>query len=462
MLPRTTPARVGVDSRAVLALLDRWEAEGLDVHSLMVVRHGQVAVEGWWSPYAAHLPHHVYSASKTWTACAAGLLVDDGRLRVDERAVDIVRRHAPERLPSELDPAVEAITVHHLLSMSVGHSEDTIDRAWGHPDDLLRGVLSVVPDGALGSRHVYDNGATYAVARVVELVAGERLLDLLGPRLFEPMGLRPGRWLADARGAAYGFFGLHVPTEALASLGQLLLDGGRWQGRQLLSREWVELATRRHIPTGPDPASPDWEQGYGYQVWMSRHGFRGDGANGQFMIVLPEQETVIATTAGEERMQAILDAVWECLLPGLGDGVAEDPVGEAELAARLAGLAIVPVSSRAGGPSEAWYAVSTSDGALGLGTRVSLRGNGSGWLIRVEDGDWSIEVPAGDGAWSEPVLVGREPVTASAGWVETGVAEIVICLVETPHRLLLRCRGESATVAWRTVPLNGLHLAAHL
>ena len=136
----------------------------------------------------------------------------------------------------------------------------------------------------------------------------------------------------------------------MARFGQLYLDDGVWQGVRLLPAGWVAEATALHTPNPGEP-HPDWQQGYGYQFWQSRHGYRGDGAYGQFCLVLPEQDAVVVTTAATENMQGILDAVWAELLPAFdGPGSAAD---DHRLAARLAALALPvldPVSARPAGP----------------------------------------------------------------------------------------------------------------
>ena len=162
----------------------------------------------------------------------------------------------------------------------------------------------------------------------------------------------PARWDTDARGQALGFSGLHLQTESIASFGQLLLQDGLWNGQRILPDGWVALATRKHIDNDNDPNGPlDWRQGYGYQYWMARHGFRGDGAHGQFCVVVPEADLVVATTARVDDMQAILDVLWERLLPALDAALAGDEeAASARLTERLATLALPVLEPIPDGP----------------------------------------------------------------------------------------------------------------
>ena len=168
--------------------------------------------------------------------------------------------------------------------------------------------------------------------------------------MFDPLGIGPVGWHTFPPGREQGFSGLHARTEDIAKLGLLYLQRGRWEGAQLIGEEWVAQATSKQI-SNPGEPNPDWRQGYGFQFWMSRHGYRGDGAFGQFCVILPEQETVIATTAYTLDMQAMLDAMWTRLLPGLGTVSPGTGSAQDQLGARLAGLEL-PACAAAAAPAD--------------------------------------------------------------------------------------------------------------
>src|SRR5689334_9718551 len=310
LLSRSAPAAAEVSSSAISAMLDRFDEKSIECHSLMVVRHGHVVAEGWWAPYSAERPHLLYSLTKSFTSVAVGLAIADGLLSLDDRVVDVL----PDHVPAGVSEQGRRLTVHHLLSMTTGHRTDSLAEAWQRePGDLLRGFLRVPFPEAEGTWHAYDNPTTYVLARMVERVTGRDLPGLLDDRLFHPMGIRHAEWDRVASGAAFGFHGLHLTTEAVAAFGELLLRGGRWGDRQLVPRAWVELATRWHVATQEDPAAADWSRGYGYQFWRSRHGFRGDGAFGQMCLVVPSEDLVVAVTGANEKSQGVLDAIWAWL-----------------------------------------------------------------------------------------------------------------------------------------------------
>ncbi|MFI9797189.1 serine hydrolase domain-containing protein [Streptomyces sp. NPDC052302] len=458
LLPRSTPAASGVSSRSIAALLDRLEASPIQCHSLMVVRHGHVVAEGWWAPYSAERPHLLYSLTKSFTSVAVGLAIADGLLSVDDRVVDVL----PEHVPDGISEQGRRITVHHLLSMTAGHPTDSLADAWElEPDDLVKGFLRLPFATPEGTRHVYDNSTTFLLARMVERVTGRALDDFLDDRLFKPMGVDHAEWDRVKSGAVFGFHGLHLITEAVAAFGELLLRGGSWDGRELVPREWVELATRRHVDCEPfeeGTDNADFSCGYGYQFWRSRHGFHGHGALGQQCVVVPSHDLVVAVTA-EGEAQALFDALWDCLLPGLDlPGTDQD---DEKLADRLRRLSLSPVPGSAGTPGSVSAVLDASADASALpdGTLVTVESTDGGWLVRFES---LFDVEVGHGDWRESSPLGR-PVVAAGAWQDsTFVADLQV--ITTPHRVRLVVDRESGTASatWSTVPLTGPRLELHV
>ncbi|WP_250005435.1 serine hydrolase [Actinoplanes sp. M2I2] len=463
LLPRSTPAATGVSSRAVAAVLDRLEERSVELHSVMVVRHGHVVAEGWWAPYSAGRPHLLYSLTKSFTSIAVGLAIDDGLLSLDDRVVDVL----PEHVPAGVSDQARRITVHHLLSMTAGHRTDSLAEAWElEPDDLVKGFLRVPFTEPEGTGHTYDNATTGVLARMVERVTGRGLPELLDDRLFKPMGVDHAEWDRLASGAVFGFHGLHLTTEAVAAFGELLLRGGRWGDRQLVPRAWVDLATRRHIGTrrlDDAPPEPDGLCGYGYQFWMSRHGYRGDGHLGQLCLVVPEHDLVVVITAGGIGQPAEMPgALWDLLLPGLDGPV--DARDDEVLAERLRRLSFTPVPGAAAPATAAPSAAATieaaaPDSALPGGTAVTVEPADGGWRLRLGP---AIEVAAGHGAWRESAPLGRPVVAAGAWQGDTFVADLFV--ITTPHRvrLVVDPAAGTALATWNAVPLTTADLESHL
>ena len=318
-LPRSTPEAEGVSSAGILAFLEAVRQSKHELHSFMLVRHGRVVAEGWWSPYGPEFNHALYSLSKSFTSTAVGFAVAEGKLRVEDRVVSFF----PHELPPEVSEHLAALRVKDLLTMSVGNGKEP---TWTmvETDNWVKTFLGWPIDHPPGTKFMYNSAATYMLSAIVQQVTGQKVIDYLGPRLFAPLGIKGVTWETCPRGINVGGWGLSVPTEALAKVGELYRQKGAWQGRQFLPAQWVEEATTFKIQQ-PLPAKPsrpndqnDWLQGYCYQFWRCRHNaFRGDGAFGQYMIVMPDQDAVVAITAETSDMQGELDLVWQHLLPAM-------------------------------------------------------------------------------------------------------------------------------------------------
>lgn len=440
-LPRSTPAEQGVDRRGIddfVAALA--PMPGVELHSLMVLRHGQVVAERWWRPYRAESPQLLYSLSKSFASTALGFAVAEGRVDLDAPVLS----YFPEFDGRVTDPWSRSMRVRDVASMASGHHDDMREEAVRAGDgDMVLGLLRLPPAFEPGSFFAYNQPCTNTVAAIVRRAGGGSLVEFLRPRLFEPLGIRPYGWLTDRVGREQGYSGLHVTTSAIAKLGQLYLDRGRWQGSRLLPAAWVDEATRSHVAT--NRADPDWDQGYGFQFWRSRHGYRGDGAYGQYMVVLPEADAVVAITSQSLDMPGVLDRMWEHLLPALTAG---------------------------GGPAGPWpsespaLAVPAGDaGALPSATFRERGGDGTGWLRAVRLTPYEIGLTS-DG----PEVTAR--LGPSGGWTVSGpiatahawrgqLLLVDVVFVETPHRLRLGLDMATSAFAaeWVAEPLGRIRLS---
>jgi CubicO group peptidase (beta-lactamase class C family) len=484
-LPRSTPAEQHVDPAAILGFLDALEDHpDIEMHSLMVVRHGQVIAEGWWAPYSAERPQLLYSLSKSFTSTAAAFAQAEGLLGLD----DTVISHFPEYDADITDPRSRSIRVRHVAAMASGHTREMLGEALeGDRDDPVRGFLLIPPDREPGTAFAYSQPCTYTLASIIQRNAGMPLTQYLRPRLLDPLGIGPVGWATFPPGREQGFSGLHARTEDIAKLGQLYLQNGQWDGAQLIPAQWVAEATSVQVANPGEP-NPDWQQGYGFQFWRSRHGYRGDGAFGQFCVILPEHETVVVTTASTLDMQAMLDALWTHLLPGLGTTAPDAGSAQDQLSARLARLELPPCPAGPGappgpeaappGPSASdWpalggelfpVAVSAAPAAPGpvaqvrpALTAVRVAPAEGGWQLSLIESGNELTFPVGVGAWAVSAPVdqkgGTIPVAASAGWIDDSTLRAEIIFLETPHRMDITCSlpGRTATAAWRLPPIVG-------
>lgn len=307
-----TPESVGVPSKAVMNVLKGMRRNGVEMHSMMLIRHGKVYAEGWWKPFSREIPHIMYSFSKSLTSTAIGFAVQEGILSLDERLVEIYK----EKIETVSDN-LNMCTLRHLLMMGCGH-ESEIEVDYDTEADWLQCFLEHPFVYQPGTHFLYNTAGTNVLAAVLKKKTGQGLVEFLRPRLFDPLGMSESiSCMKLMDGTDAGGFGFKLKTEDMATFIQFVLKKGSWNGKPLLPEAWFDEATAKQIDNGSKDNNLDWGSGYGYQFWRcSVPGvFRGDGMYGQFGIVMPEYDAVIAITSASLDLQRPLDVLWEALLP---------------------------------------------------------------------------------------------------------------------------------------------------
>ena len=443
-LPRTTPAAAGIDPAGIADFVRALDA--LDAtHSVMLLRHGSVVAEAWWHPYTADRPHSLFSISKSFTSTAVGFAVAEGLLTLDDRVVDLL----PDDLPAEVGPHLAAMRIRHLLTMTTGHAEDTVGAARElGGDNWARAVLEVPVEFEPGTHFVYNTGATYLLSAIVQSRTGLRLLDYLTPRLFEPLGISGATWEQCPRGIDVGGWGLAITTEEIAAFGQMLLQHGEYRGDQVVPREWIDEATAKQVPNDGRGEPDDWQQGYGYQFWRARHGaYRGDGAFGQFVLVMPEQDAVLVTTGGLGPMNEILELAWEHLIPAFD----REP-RDADLPSHLALPTPAGTASSAAATRLAGHEWRTDQ--PGMLASLAVQCHPDRIDLTIGDAAGSHLVSCGVGRWIEGSTgLGSgipTPIAASAAW-DREALHAVVQFIETPfaYRFTVHLDGDAAEVQVR-------------
>ncbi len=431
-LPRSTPEAQGVSSAAILSFLEAANKEINSLHSFMLLRHGNVVAEGWWSPYNPQSPHMLFSLSKSFTSTAIGLAIAEGKLSVD----DPVLKFFPDDAPAEPSANLKAMRVRDLLRMNTGQETEPPrppNQSWKKA--FLAHPVRFKP----GTHFLYNTSATYMLAAIVEKTTGTPLLEYLRPRLFDPLGIENPTWEKSPEGIATGGYGLSIRTEDIARFGQLYLQKGKWRGKQLIPETWVEQATSFQTSNGSNPKS-DWDQGYGYQFWRSQNGaYRGDGAFGQYCLVLPKQDTVIAITSGLRDMQAVLNLVWEKLLPGLSaSALPADKAAQEKLAQTLKSLSLRSAEGAASatlskvvGQSYSFPENARKLESIALeskqpdSTTIVARFNGVETRIECGHKTWKKTTAA----WATPT---PQPIAARGAWTAEDTFTATLALYETP------------------------------
>ncbi|WP_266368958.1 serine hydrolase domain-containing protein [Tellurirhabdus rosea] len=463
-LPRSLPEAQGVASSGILNFINAVEAGKLNVHSLMVLRRGQVLAEGWWAPYAPNLKHTLYSLSKSFASTAIGLAVAEGRLTVNDKVVSLF----PDKVPATISPNLAAMRVKDLLTMSTGHDKDSTPALRsGDSNDWVKAFLAQPVEHEPGTFFVYNSGATYMLSAIIQKLTGQTLLDYLKPRLFAPLGIEGADWEVNEQGVNTGGWGLRVRTEDIAKFGQLYLQKGMWNGKRILPESWVADATRSHIMSkgGARPAEKnDWLQGYGYQFWRCRNGaYRGDGANGQYCIVLPEQEMVVAITSETGDMQAIMDQVWDHILPAVqADKLPANASAQGQLKQKLTSLALPMLAGQTTSPLVGRVSgkpFEMAENPMKIKT-VSLQFRPEACVVTLRDDKGEHRINCGLNRWTEgrtdlstlPIKLVPTPVpgeketrlAASGVWTDDNTFTMQWRFIETAHYDLVTCRFTEA------------------
>ena len=304
--------------------------EGQEIHSIMVVQHGEVLEEAWLNGAAPDVPHELWSVSKTFTSAAVGFAIEEGYISLEDKLIDIF----PDKLPAEVSPNLAAVTIHDLLTMNCGHDTElkaTLAASSIPNADWIKAFMDWPVEHVPGTFFCYNSMCTFMLSAIVTKYTGQKVVDYLQPRLFDPLGIEAPYWSANPQGINCGGWGLRLKTEDLAKMGVCILGGGKYMGQQVLPAQYVEKMTARQVdcvPAGMKPGeevaagltteNSDWVQGYCYQMWRCRHNaVRADGANGQYIIVIPEKDAVVAVTANIGDMQKEINFIWDYIYPQL-------------------------------------------------------------------------------------------------------------------------------------------------
>ena len=453
-LPRSTPEAEGVSSKGIIEFLDAISTTKHEMHSIMILRHGKVIAEGWWNPYRPDLKHTLYSLSKSFTSTAVGFAIDEKKLSVNDKVISFF----PGKLPKTITPLLSDLKIKDLLSMSVGQDPDPTGPVVV-TDDWIRSFFATPVLNKPGAVFLYNSAATYMLSAIVQKVTGEKIIDYLTPRLFKPLGIVGMDWETDLMGINTGGWGLRIKTEDIAKFAQLYLQKGKWNGQQILPEGWADEATTFKIDNAPydeqaKKDSSDWKQGYCYQFWRSRHNsFRGDGAFGQYALVLPEEDVVIAITSETQDMQGELNLVWKYLLPAMQvDQSTLNKNDAAILKKRMTHLKL-PLPSK---PDSVFKIISVSGKSFKIDSnekkieKISFAQKGTGITLTIKTNMDSYTLNFGNGQWIQgqttllgPSLVagaknhfeGLPPsqVAGSYRWKGPATLQMQLRYIDSPH-----------------------------
>ena len=399
-----SPEAEGVSSAGVSAWLDVCEREIDTVHGFVLLRHGKLVAEGSWAPFdTLNKPHRLSSHSKCFVTTAVGMLVDKGKLDLDECVIDIL----PDKAPASPSDNLKALRVRDLLTMTAGLKAGS----GFHAGDWPRLTLAKPSDKKPGQFYRYDSDATYLLGVIVARKSGVELESFMRKNVFEPLGITSFWTSYDPDGIPCAGYGFNMSTRDIVRIGQLYLDHGMWNGRRIVSREWTELAMAKHTWSGKTPTecppNNDWVLGFGFNFWRCQHGcYRADGAGGQYTILFPEHGAVLSINASVVDMQKLLSTVWDHFLPALSKtALPEAPAAAAALKERCAKLAIKPISGVRDGDDRYLGRTYAFKDCVASVRAVRIDRADGGWKLNVTTDAGKFDLPVGCGEWKHGEIV---------------------------------------------------------
>lgn len=459
--PRVRPYEVGIDAKALCRALEKIDVPENGTHAFMVLRHGKVAAEAYWAPYAAEKKHCLFSVSKSFTCMAVGFAVQEGLLSVDDKVISFF----PEHFVAPPCENMQKITVKHCLTMTPGFSGDPHNFPYLRRDDVINdfpysyhgftyreerldwidNFLHTYVPYEPGSEFIYCTQGTYLLAAIVQKVTGQTVFDYLKPRLFEPLGIENATWQTGPQGVTVAGWGLDICLEDLAKFAQFLLQKGKWKGQQLLDAAWIEDATSCQIHINNPDAS--WNEEFGYQIWLCEHpgAYRGDGAFGQKYVVIPDKDAVVVFFSGSRNTDAVMDAIWEEIVPAMGEEAAADPEAEVALEKKIAGLRIQPPAGAESSPAAAKVSGRRYELSPNYTGFTSLRMDFENSRVTLGFGEEEFTLGIGYDGWVQgktcvktedtdtDVTIVYESVSCAGAWVGEDTYRLVLCFDETSY-----------------------------
>ena len=458
-LPRARPCAVGVDARIVEQCLEKLASAGIDIHSFVLHRRDHIAVEMYRWPHGPERPRLMHSVAKSFTACAIGIALEEGRFSLTDRVIDFF----PEYFSRPPEPKLAAMTVEDLLTMRIGHAQETSGAVWrGLRGSWIREFFAIPVVHQPGTVYRYTSAASYMLSAILTRVTGQTLHEYLRPRLFAPLGITGEIWDIGPDGINPGGNGLRCKTVDVLKLGVLHAKRGVWDGERLLSEEWIARATRAHSPSG-----------YGYH-WVSGPGrsFAAMGVFGQMLVVFPDQEATLALTAavnGEHACTDVLAPLLHKYFPAaFRDGSLRQSDAEERLIQRTRDAATAPrlISHERPDKPRGVQVYRVEPNALGVSS-LQLTLNERECTLLLVDEEGGHEVVMGIDRWLEGET--RVPgqslhhgydmrparVVAGARWLDRETLEMTWIFVETAFRDTVICRfsGDQLSFA-RSVNVN--------
>ena len=342
---KALPEETGIPAECISQFVQRLKQRHIPMHSFLMLKNDKLIFEGYYEPCGADTLHRMFSISKSLTAIAIGLLIDEGKLSLDDPIV----KYFPEKVPNNVHPWIASMTIRDMLMMRTCHASTTYKRNMNA--DWVESFFTTPPTHPAGKLFHYDTSSSHTLCALVEKISGKNMLDYIKEKL-DILGLSDSSYMIkDPFGVSMGGSGyVALPTDLL-KLGYFISHKGNVMGKQLISSSYIDMAVSCLTETRATAPLPSEAQGYGLMFWRGeKNGFTCYGMGGQLIIFLPDHDLICVTTADTQNVgggnQQIYDALYEEILPYIKDSAI--PVSKEStvlLDATLASLKVDPLES---------------------------------------------------------------------------------------------------------------------
>jgi CubicO group peptidase (beta-lactamase class C family) len=293
----STPEAQGMDAGKLEAMFQAIDEQDINLHSVLIVRHGYLVAEVYYPPHGPDTAHVQYSVTKSVVSALLGIAIQEDYVEsIDQPALSYFGDWSVDTG----DPRKGAMTLEHLITMTSGMEWDDdrdIDGLW-RSRDWVQHMLDRPMADPPGTQFSYNSGSTHLLSAVIQLTTGQTAQAYAQEHLFGPLGMRPGdtRWETDRGGFSIGGWGLYMTPRDMAKLGYLYLKEGIWDGQSIVPAAWVRASVEPRVAV--DDAQEPWGLHYGYGWWVHELGaYAAHGRAGQFIFVLPDLDMLVVFTS---------------------------------------------------------------------------------------------------------------------------------------------------------------------
>jgi CubicO group peptidase (beta-lactamase class C family) len=441
LLPSPFPESLGIPSNAVLNFIERIDREQICMHGFLLLRKGEIAAEGYWTPYSENSMHRMYSVSKSFVSLAIGLMIDEKKINLDDQIIKFFRDKTPQNVHSYLAQA----TIRDLLMMATPHAETSYTR---NDSDWAATFFNKKPSHPPGTIFSYDTSATVILSTIVERISGVSFLEYMREKLLDVIGFSKDAWcIKTPEGTSWGGSGVICKLRDMAKLAYICMNKGRLNDIQLVSEEYIRAATSKQIDN-----SILGGYGYGYQIWMNKdNGFAFRGMGSQLALCFPDKDLLFAcisdTQGPGQKVSGVENAFYEEIFSKVKDyPLHYNAEPNDKLKDKISTLKILPqrgklTSSFCEEINNKWYVL--NENSMGISKmRLTFQDDIALWEYENASGKHKLEAGIGKvikGAFPEKSYFGERAGTASgrcydclssAAWVEEHKLNMLVYITD--------------------------------